>query len=110
MQTFYGRRGLRLNSLQLFADDFVGVAGFSREGKDKSPPPFYLNGTQNSPGIDDNAILGKEFNKIHTSEGRCVLILLATGKLQIDAFNLVGQVRNVVRSEWKRKRRAKSLN
>lgn len=48
----------------------------------------------NSKGIHYHVVPAMEFNKVKASEGGRVLILVASGDSQIQAFHAVGQIRH----------------
>ena len=50
----------------------------------------------NSKGIHYHVVPAMEFNKVKASEGGRVLILVASGDSQIQAFHAVGQIRHPV--------------
>ena len=54
-------------------------------------------------GIDDDAVAGVEFHEVEPAERGGVLILLAAGQAEVDALDVVGEVRDLVFAQRQRK-------
>jgi hypothetical protein len=75
-------------------------AGLAGEGDHKGGFQLVHHALGKAKRVHDHFAITQEFKKIDAAERRRILVLPAAGQIQIDTFDLVGQMSDVVAGQW----------
>ena len=95
-----GNRLVALHVVGLLVDDLSGLAGDATEIEQQRSFELRNDPVLDPQRIDDHPFSGVELHEVETAERRRVLVLSTAGQANVDAFDLVGEARDLVFPQW----------
>ena len=110
VQALQRAMGVAGHAALLLGDDRIRPARDAGKAGDERRLELTHHRPADAQRIDHHPVAGEELDKIGAAERRRILVLLAAGQSEVDAFDFKGQMRHVIQPKRQAEQLAKRLN